>query len=155
MFGAVWIGARFNVDLDTGVVDFDQITVPAELIFIDGELEFTRLHTSELMVVSNPDPDVVFEFASQSSCMLLSARWYRTKDLDNGPWTWVANDELPVRIAEIPADSEVGYRHGCTHGRYAGNRPVHCGNTNININNDIYARPSSADRVAQTRNRGT
>lgn len=84
-------------------------TVPAELIFIDGKPEFTPLQTSEVMVVSNTDSDLVFEIASQSYYVLLSGRWYRTKDLDKGPWSWVANDALPVRFAEIPADSDVGY----------------------------------------------
>ena len=84
-------------------------TVPAELIFIDGKPDFTPLQTSEIMVVSNTDSDLIFEIASQSYYALLSGRWYRTKNLDNGPWAWVANDELPVRFAEIPADSDVGY----------------------------------------------
>jgi hypothetical protein len=84
-------------------------TVPAELIFIDGKPEFTPLQTSEIMVVSNTDSDLVFEIASQHYYVLLSGRWYRTKDLDKGPWTWIANDELPVRFADIPADSDVGY----------------------------------------------
>jgi len=61
------------------------------------------------MVVSNTDSDVVFEISSQNYYVLLSGRWYRAKDLDNGPWTWVANDQLPAEFAEIPADSEVGY----------------------------------------------
>jgi hypothetical protein len=84
-------------------------TEPAELIFIDGEIDFAPLETSEIMVVSNTDSDLVFEIASQSYYALLSGRWYRTKDLDRGPWDWVANDELPERFAEIPADSDVGY----------------------------------------------
>ena len=84
-------------------------TEPAELIFIDGKPEFTPLQTSEIMVVSNTDSDVVFEIASQSYFVLLSGRWYRTKDLDNGPWTWVANDELPSEFTDIPAESDVGY----------------------------------------------
>jgi hypothetical protein len=82
---------------------------PAELIFIDGKPEFTPLQTGEIMVVSNTDSDVVFEIASQNYFVLLSGRWYRTKNLDSGPWTWVANDQLPAEFAEIPADSEVGY----------------------------------------------
>ena len=84
-------------------------TEPAELIFIDGKPEFTPLQTSEIMVVSNTDSDVVFEIASQSYFVLLSGRWYRTKDLDNGPCTWVANDELPSEFTDIPAESDVGY----------------------------------------------
>jgi hypothetical protein len=82
---------------------------PAELIFIDGKPEFEPLSASEIMVVSNTDSDVVFEIASQNYYVLLSGRWYRTKDIDNGPWTWVANNELPERFAEIPAESDVGY----------------------------------------------
>jgi hypothetical protein len=84
-------------------------TEPAELIFIDGKPEFTPLGESEIMVVSNTDSDVVFEIASQSYYVLLSGRWYRAKDLDKGPWTWVANDGLPSDFSEIPAESDVGY----------------------------------------------
>jgi hypothetical protein len=84
-------------------------TVPAELIFIDGKPEFEPLSESEIMVVSNTDSDVVFEISSQNYYVLLSGRWYRTKDLDNGPWSWVANDELSEQFSQIPADSDVGY----------------------------------------------
>jgi hypothetical protein len=79
------------------------------LIFIDGEPEFEPLSASEIMVVSNTDSDLVFEIASQSYYVLLSGRWFRTKDIDHGPWTWVANDELPSRFSEIPVESDVGY----------------------------------------------
>jgi hypothetical protein len=94
---------------DSRVPEIVVSNVPAELIFIDGKLEFEPLSASEIMMVSNTDSDVVFEIASQSYYVLLSGRWYRTKDLDNGPWTWVANDELPEQFAEIPAESDVGY----------------------------------------------
>ncbi len=155
-------------------------TEPAELIFIDGKPEFTPLQTSEIMVVSNTDSDVVFEIASQSYYVLLSGRWYRTKDLDNGPWTWVANDGLPSEFSDIPAESDVGYLRTSVAGteearealleqsvpqtaavktsagasftvEYDGNRPAHYGNTNIN--NNIYARSGNSDRAAQTRDR--
>jgi hypothetical protein len=98
-----------NESDDDRVPEIVVSTEPAELIFIDGKPEFTPLQTSDIMVVSNTDSDVVFEIASQSYYVLLSGRWYCTKDLDNGPWSWVANDELPERFAEIPEDSEVGY----------------------------------------------
>jgi hypothetical protein len=84
-------------------------TVPAELIFIDGQPKLEPFSASEVMMVSNTDSDVLFEIASQNYYALLSGRWYRTKDLDHGPWTWVANDELSVEFSEIPAESDVGY----------------------------------------------
>jgi hypothetical protein len=96
-------------DVDQRVPEIVVSTKPAELIFIDGKPEFEPLSASEIMVVSNTDSDVVFEIASQNYYVLLSGRWYRSKDLDNGPWTWVANDELSEQFAEIPADSDVGY----------------------------------------------
>lgn len=100
---------------DAGPSDDDRVpqivvsTTPAELIFIDGKAEFTPLQSSEIMVVSNTDSDLVFEIASQQYYVLLSGRWYRAKDLDNGPWAWVANNDLPERFTEIPAESDVGY----------------------------------------------
>ena len=59
---------------------------------------------------------MVFEIASQNYHVLLSGRWYRTKDLDNGPWTWVANDDLPAEFSDIPAESDVGYLHASVDG---------------------------------------
>ena len=98
-----------DVAEDTRVPEIVVSTEPAELIFIDGKPEFTPLGESEVMVVSNTDSDVVFEIATQSYYVLLSGRWYRAKDLDNGPWTWVANDGLPAEFSAIPAESDVGY----------------------------------------------
>jgi hypothetical protein len=98
-----------NEDVDSRAPEIVVSKVPAELIFIDGKPEFEPLEVSDIMVVSNTDSDLVFEIASQNYYVLLSGRWYRTKDLDNGPWTWVPNNELPSRFAEIPVDSEVGY----------------------------------------------
>ena len=84
-------------------------TKPAELIFIDGKPEFTPLESNEVMVVSNTDSDLVFDIPSQSYYVLLSGRWFSTKELDGGPWAYVANDELPDEFTDIPAESEVGY----------------------------------------------
>jgi hypothetical protein len=84
-------------------------TEPAELIFIDGNLEMAPLQGNEILYVGNTDSDVVFEVASQNYYVLLSGRWYRSKDLERGPWEHVGNDELTEAFAEIPADSDVGY----------------------------------------------
>jgi hypothetical protein len=95
--------------VDDRVPEIVVSTVPAELIFIDGKPEFEPLSASNIMVVSNTDSDVVLDIASQNYYVLLSGRWYRTKDLDAGPWEWVANDQLPQQFSEIPADSDIGY----------------------------------------------
>jgi len=66
----------------------------------------------------------------------------------------------PARYRPYPrygyrAGYRAGYRRGYYHGRHAGSsRPVHYGNTNINRNNNLYARPASSDRVARTQDRG-
>ncbi|RLA43110.1 MAG: hypothetical protein DRQ97_13170 [Gammaproteobacteria bacterium] len=84
-------------------------TVPAELIFVDGELELAPVEDTDLLLVSNTDSDVMFDIAGQDYYVLLSGRWFRSKDLDRGPWTFVPGDELPAPFKEIPAESEVGY----------------------------------------------
>ncbi len=84
-------------------------TVPAELLFIDGKPEFEPLQGNDILAVSNTDSDVIFDIGTQDYYVLLSGRWYRTKDLDRGPWSWVANDQVPATFAEIPAESDVGY----------------------------------------------
>jgi len=82
---------------------------PAELIFIDGGIELAPLAGHELLYVGNTDSDVVYEVASQTYSVLLSGRWYQSKDLDRGPWEYVANDKLGDTFSTIPADSDIGY----------------------------------------------
>jgi len=84
-------------------------TVPAELIFIDGEPELAPVKDTDVLLVSNTDSDVIFDIGTQYYYVLLSGRWFQSKDLDRGPWTFVANDEVPAPFADIPADSDVGY----------------------------------------------
>ncbi|RLA40695.1 MAG: carbohydrate-binding family V/XII, partial [Gammaproteobacteria bacterium] len=83
--------------------------VPAELIFIDGEPELAPVKGTDILLVSNTDSDVMFDIASQNYYVLLSGRWFSSKDIDKGPWTFVPSDEVPTPFEDIPADSEVGY----------------------------------------------
>ena len=84
-------------------------TVPAELIFIDGETTMEPIQGNDILEVSNTDSDVIFDIGTQYFYVLLSGRWFQSSDLDNGPWQWVANDEVPISFFEIPSDSDVGY----------------------------------------------
>ncbi len=83
--------------------------VPAELIFIDGEPELTPVEDTEILLISNTDSDLMFDIGSQYYYVLLSGRWFKTKDLEQGPWTFEASDEIPAPFGDIPVDSEVGY----------------------------------------------
>ena len=51
----------------------------------------------------------IYEVAGQKYYVLLSGRWYRSKDLEEGPWEHVPNDELSATFAEISPDSDIGY----------------------------------------------
>lgn len=101
--------AEDEEDSDDRVPEIVVSTVPAELIFFDGKPEFEPLQGNDILAVSNTDSDVIFDITAQNYYVLLSGRWYRSKDLDRGPWSWVANDQVPATFAEIPAESDVGY----------------------------------------------
>lgn len=81
--------------------------VPAELIFIDGDPQLKSLGGTGLSEVGNTDSDVLYDNGTKRWYVLLSGRWFTSPDLDRGPWTYVASDELPAGFAKIPEDSEV------------------------------------------------
>jgi len=95
--------------LDPRIPEIVVSTVPAELIFIDGETKLEPVEGNNILAVSNTDSDVIFDIETQNFFVLLSGRWYRSRDLDRGPWEWAPNDELPEAFEKIPADSDVGY----------------------------------------------
>ena len=81
---------------------------PAELLVIDGEPDYKPIVGNELLYVNNTESNILMEIESQQYFILLSGRWYASKSLD-GPWTYVAADELPESFAKIPEDSENGH----------------------------------------------
>lgn len=94
---------------DTRAPEIVVSTEAAELIFIDGETTMEPIAGNDILEVSNTDSDVIFDIGSQQFYVLLSGRWFRSSDLDRGPWQWVANDEVPNAFSEIPSNSDVGY----------------------------------------------
>jgi len=79
-------------------------TQPTELIQTDGTADFTPISGTNLLYVSNTDSDVFMDISSQSLYVLLSGRWY-TAPSQNGPWIFVAPNQLPPDFAQIPAGS--------------------------------------------------
>ena len=81
-------------------------TEPTELISSTGEPEYTPISGTELLYMSNTDSDLLLHLTDQRHFVLLSGRWYASTSLD-GPWTYVAGDELPADFAKIPEDDQM------------------------------------------------
>jgi len=105
---AAQAGGRSREERDARVPEIVVSFEPAELIFVDGEPQLAPIGDAGLLNVTNTDSDVVFSVESQAYFVLLSGRWYRGRTLD-GPWEWVANDDLPPAFAAIPDASALGY----------------------------------------------
>ena len=84
-------------------------TVPAELLVTEGEPQFTRIAGIGLMFASNTENNIFLDTASQDYYVLISGRWFQTRSLADGPFAYVAPDQLPADFAKIPPDSPKGF----------------------------------------------
>jgi hypothetical protein len=81
---------------------------PAELISATGKPEFKPVKGSnDLLYMSNTDSDVLMDINKQKYYVLLAGRWY-ISDKMQGPWKYVAGENLPAYFAKIPEDSQMG-----------------------------------------------
>jgi hypothetical protein len=81
-------------------------TVPAELIASDGPLKMSPVSGTGLLYASNTPARLFLEIATQQYYLLISGRWYFTKDL-HGTWSSVAAESLPGDFSRIPPGSPV------------------------------------------------
>ncbi len=79
---------------------------PAELIVINGKVEYTPLVGAELLYVSNSETPILQMVGSKDIYVLLSGRWFKSTSLGVGGWEYVASDKLPEVFAKIPEDSD-------------------------------------------------
>ncbi|MGO9622258.1 MAG: hypothetical protein ACLPT6_12750 [Desulfobaccales bacterium] len=82
---------------------------PAELIATEGEPEYTPIDDTNLLYISNTENNVFLDTTSQLYYTLFSGRWFTTKSLQDGPWTYVAPSKLPGDFARIPEGSVKGF----------------------------------------------
>lgn len=75
---------------------------PAELIQTAGHPEYLPIPDTQLLYIKNTSSHVVIDVASQENYVLISGRWFSSKSLSNGPWSFVAGDKLPADFAKIP-----------------------------------------------------
>jgi hypothetical protein len=80
-------------------------TAPAELIQSNGEPNFTPIQGTNLLYMSNSDNDIFMDENSQQYFVLISGRWFQTKNLTSDNWTYIAADQLPADFAKIPPGS--------------------------------------------------
>jgi len=81
------------------------VTTPAELILVDGEIDYQAIEGTSLLYVANSESDIIMDINSQSHYVLLAGRWYYSKSLKDGDWTFREPDELPEDFAKIPENS--------------------------------------------------
>lgn len=84
-------------------------TVPAELLVTEGDPQFTRIAGTSLMFARNTENNIFLDTASQDYYVLISGRWFKTGSLADGPFAYVASDQLPADFAKIPPDSPKGF----------------------------------------------
>jgi hypothetical protein len=84
-------------------------TVPAELLATDGEPQYTPIKGTNLLYMSNTANTIFMDTATQEYYALISGRWFKTRALTDGPWTYVASNQLPKDFADIPENSAKGF----------------------------------------------
>ena len=59
--------------------------------------------------MSNTPSEVFMEVRSQQYYVLLAGRWYQSRSLEKGPWTYVPSENLPQDFKRIPPGSSKGH----------------------------------------------
>jgi len=76
-------------------------TSPAELLVTQGKPQMKPIGGTNLLYVDNTAGDMFLDLDDQSYYVGLTGRWYRSKSLENGPWTFIEGDDLPKDFAKI------------------------------------------------------
>ena len=82
-------------------------TEPADLIQTDGEPKFEPVQGTDLLFLSNSESDIIMDIKSQQYYILISGRWYTSKDLKGMKWSFVPPENLPGDFAKIPDQSDI------------------------------------------------
>lgn len=79
-------------------------TEPTELIVTEGAPKYSPLVGGEILYVTNTDSDIFMEVATQRHFIVISGRWFAGPSIQ-GPWTFVAPENVPKAFADIPESS--------------------------------------------------
>lgn len=82
-------------------------TKPAELLQSEGEPQYQAISRTSLLYMSNSPNSIFIDSKTQNYFVLVTGRWFSTKNLKEGPWTYIDGKKLPKDFAKIPANSPV------------------------------------------------
>ncbi len=82
-------------------------TKAAELILVNGEPDYQPIEGTSLLYVKNTESDIIMDINSQNHYVLLAGRWYYSKSLNDGDWTFSEPGKLPDEFKKIPDDSNM------------------------------------------------
>ena len=92
---------------DPGIPQIIVATEPTELIVSNGAPEYAPVEGTELLYMKNSESDILMDIDSQTYYVLISGRWYASKSLTDGKWSFVSAEELPGDFPNIPAGSDM------------------------------------------------
>ena len=81
---------------------------PASLIQTKGEPEFVSIKGTNILYAANTNNYLLQDYKTQDYYVLLSGRWYKSKELHRGDWRFVAPDSLPIYFKKIPGSALIG-----------------------------------------------
>jgi hypothetical protein len=82
-------------------------TTPAELLQSEGEPAYEPIEGTSILFMSNTADDILMDIESQDHYILVAGRWYKSKSLTEGPWTFVDPKSVPEGFADIPSNSDM------------------------------------------------
>ncbi len=82
-------------------------TRSSELILTDGEPDYSPIEGTELLYITNSESDIIMDINSQKHFVLLAGRWYSSRTLEDGEWTFQEPERLPEDFASIPEESNI------------------------------------------------
>jgi len=91
----------------TEAPDLIVTTIPAELIMVDGEPDYTPIDETTLLYVKNSESDIIMDINTQEYYVLLAGRWYASKTLQDGSWQFIEPKDLPEDFNKIPKESDM------------------------------------------------
>lgn len=83
-------------------------TTPAELLQTQGPPDFEPIDGTQLLWAKNSTSSIFLDLTDQMNYVLISGRWYRSKSLSEGPWSFVPSTSLPRDFAAIPETHPAG-----------------------------------------------